>query len=125
MITDEGTQRSGPRCGRGPITITAGVVKSCNPRWGYREVRMLEPDTETTDNFAVELSILMPCLNEARTVGACVKKALAYLDLHEINGEVIVADNGSTDGSPAIAANIGARGSSRFKRIRERAPRRH
>jgi glycosyltransferase involved in cell wall biosynthesis len=51
----------------------------------------------------------MPCLNEARTVGACVKKARDYLDLHSIKGEVIVADNGSTDGSQAIAAGLGAR----------------
>ena len=57
----------------------------------------------------LELSIVMPCLNEARTVGTCVKKALAYLDLHEIKGEVIVADNGSTDGSPSIVVDIGAR----------------
>ncbi len=57
----------------------------------------------------LELSILMPCLNEARTVGICVWKAFAWLQQHAINGEVIVADNGSTDGSQAIAARIGAR----------------
>jgi glycosyltransferase involved in cell wall biosynthesis len=64
---------------------------------------------ETTDDFVMELSIVMPCLNEARTVGTCVRKALAYLELHDIKGEVIVADNGSTDGSQAIAASLGAR----------------
>jgi glycosyltransferase involved in cell wall biosynthesis len=57
----------------------------------------------------VELSIVMPCLNEARTVGTCVRKALAYLKLNNIDGEVIVADNGSTDGSQAIAVALGAR----------------
>jgi glycosyltransferase involved in cell wall biosynthesis len=77
--------------------------------WLKREVRMLEADTETTDDFVVELSIVMPCLNEARTVGTCVRKALVYLELHDIRGEVIVADNGSTDGSQAIAASLGAR----------------
>jgi glycosyltransferase involved in cell wall biosynthesis len=51
----------------------------------------------------------MPCLNEARTVGTCVGKALAYLELHDIAGEVIVADNGSTDDSQAIARGLGAR----------------
>jgi glycosyltransferase involved in cell wall biosynthesis len=64
---------------------------------------------EIADGFPLELSIVMPCLNEARTVGTCVRKALDYLDLHDIRGEVIVADNGSTDGSQAIAASLGAR----------------
>jgi glycosyltransferase involved in cell wall biosynthesis len=58
---------------------------------------------------APELSIVMPCLNEANTVGACVTKAFTYLHLHDIDGEVIVADNGSTDRSRAIAAGLGAR----------------
>lgn len=57
----------------------------------------------------VELTILMPCLNEARTVGACVAKAMRFLTEHGIRGEIIVADNGSTDGSQAIARNLGAR----------------
>src|SRR5215813_13732583 len=70
---------------------------------------MLEIETKAPDDFAVELSIVMPCLDEARTVGTCVRKALAYLDLHNINGEVIVADNGSTDGSQVIASGLGAR----------------
>jgi glycosyltransferase involved in cell wall biosynthesis len=56
-----------------------------------------------------ELSIVMPCLNEAKTVGICVTKALAWLQRQDIHGEVIVADNGSTDGSGAIAARLGAR----------------
>ncbi len=56
-----------------------------------------------------ELSIVMPCLNEAKTVGTCVTKAFAWLQRHNIHGEVIVADNGSTDGSRAIAAGLGAR----------------
>jgi glycosyltransferase involved in cell wall biosynthesis len=56
-----------------------------------------------------ELSIVMPCLNEAKTVGTCVTKAFAWLHRHEVRGEVIVADNGSTDGSRTIAAGLGAR----------------
>jgi len=57
----------------------------------------------------VELTILMPCLNEAETLGACVRKARGFLDAYGVVGEVLVADNGSTDGSPAIAAAAGAR----------------
>jgi len=57
----------------------------------------------------VELSIVMPCLNEADTVGVCVEKAMRILREHQIAGEVIVADNGSEDGSQEIAARLGAR----------------
>jgi glycosyltransferase involved in cell wall biosynthesis len=70
---------------------------------------MLEPDTKTEDDSRIELSIVMPCLNEAQTLGICIEKALSYLDMHQIRGEVIVADNGSTDGSQEIAAALGAR----------------
>ena len=57
----------------------------------------------------VELSIVMPCLNEAETLAVCIKKAKAFLDTYGIAGEVIVADNGSTDGSLQIANAMGAR----------------
>jgi len=56
-----------------------------------------------------ELSIVMPCLNEARTLAACIKKAQLFLKEHGIGGEVIVADNGSTDGSIEISQNLKAR----------------
>ena len=55
-----------------------------------------------------ELTVLMPCLNEAETVGICVRKARNYLDTRGIDGEILVADNGSTDGSQKIAAELGA-----------------
>lgn len=57
----------------------------------------------------IELSIVMPCLNEAETLATCVRKAHLFLEQHGIRGEVIVADNGSTDGSQQIAAANGAR----------------
>jgi glycosyltransferase involved in cell wall biosynthesis len=57
----------------------------------------------------LELSIVMPCLNEAATVADCVRQARDALTKYGINGEVIVADNGSTDGSRDIATAAGAR----------------
>jgi hypothetical protein len=58
---------------------------------------------------AIELTIVMPCLNEAATLAGCVQEALRALKLQQIVGEVIVADNGSTDGSQAVATRLGAR----------------
>ncbi len=52
---------------------------------------------------AIELSIVMPCLNEAETLGICIDKAKSFLWRTGIAGEVVIADNGSTDGSQAIA----------------------
>jgi hypothetical protein len=57
----------------------------------------------------MELTILMPCLNEAMTVESCIRKAHDFLAKRNITGEVLVADNGSTDGSPALAEAAGAR----------------
>jgi glycosyltransferase involved in cell wall biosynthesis len=57
----------------------------------------------------IELSIVMPCLNEADTLGTCIETAQAALADHKIAGEIVVADNGSTDGSAEIAADRGAR----------------
>lgn len=57
----------------------------------------------------MELSVVMPCLNEAETVEACVRKAVAAIKAGGIDGEVVVADNGSTDGSQALAEGAGAR----------------
>lgn len=57
----------------------------------------------------IELSIVMPCLNEAETLAVCVDKANAYLARSGVVGEVVIADNGSTDGSQQIAIDHGAR----------------
>jgi len=57
----------------------------------------------------VELSVVMPCLNEAETIETCVRKAIGFLEEHGIDGEVVIADNGSTDGSQQLARAAGAR----------------
>lgn len=57
----------------------------------------------------VELTILMPCLNEAETLAVCIRKARRFFESSGVIGEVVIADNGSTDGSREIAAAEGAR----------------
>ena len=57
----------------------------------------------------MELTILMPCLDEAQTLARCIDKANSYLTRAGIDGEIVIADNGSTDGSRAIAQSHGAR----------------
>ncbi|HVB06170.1 MAG TPA: glycosyltransferase family 2 protein [Acidimicrobiales bacterium] len=66
-------------------------------------VSLVQPDPE------LELSIVIPCLNERATIGSCIDKAFAYLHGAAVEGEVVVADNGSTDGSVAIVEASGAR----------------
>ncbi len=67
-----------------------------------------EPETGVAAE-AIELSIVMPCLNEAETLGVCIEKANRFLAESGVAGEVVIADNGSTDGSQAIAQSLGAR----------------
>lgn len=57
----------------------------------------------------IELTILMPCLNEVRTLGNCIRQAQDFLQREHIAGEVLIADNGSSDGSQAVAWGLGAR----------------
>jgi glycosyltransferase involved in cell wall biosynthesis len=57
---------------------------------------------------APEVSIVIPCLNEAETLGACIERAAASMRDHQIAGEIVVADNGSSDDSQAIATRLGA-----------------
>jgi glycosyltransferase involved in cell wall biosynthesis len=66
-------------------------------------------DALATAAQAIELSVVMPCLNERETVGVCIRKAMVALKDAGIPGEVIVADNGSTDGSVELAQAEGAR----------------
>lgn len=57
----------------------------------------------------MKLTILMPCLNEARTLGACIKQAQSFLNNNNIDGEILIADNSSTEGSQNIARELVAR----------------
>jgi len=68
-----------------------------------------EQSEEDAPTSALELSIVMPCLNEADTVGICIQKALRSMQQAGINGEIVIADNGSTDRSVEIARKEGAR----------------
>lgn len=70
---------------------------------------MNHPSEISVPADALELTILMPCLNEAETLGGCVEEALSALRTAGLRGEVVVADNGSTDGSQEIATRLGAR----------------
>lgn len=70
---------------------------------------VLDMDRSVSLDSPLELTILMPCLNEQETIEVCVQKALAFLARANIQGEVLIADNGSTDGSQALAEAAGAR----------------
>ena len=70
--------------------------------------RRPSPSHETAHDV-IEVTVVIPCLNEADTVATCVRKAVTAMDDAGISGEVVVADNGSTDGSIAIAREAGAR----------------
>lgn len=76
---------------------------------------MLRSDIQPTcaptadDHRPVELSVVIPCLNEADTLGTCIRKARSAIRQHDVQAEIIVADNGSTDGSIEIAKALGAR----------------
>jgi glycosyltransferase involved in cell wall biosynthesis len=75
------------------------------------ESRVSAPVRQATDQAGPtpEVSIVMPCLNEAETLAACIRKAKRGLREEGVDGEVIIADNGSTDGSQSIALQEGAR----------------
>ena len=68
-----------------------------------------EPQAETDEAIEPEVSVVMPCLNEAETLAACIEKAQRAFREQGIRGEVVIADNGSTDGSQEIARRLGAR----------------
>jgi glycosyltransferase involved in cell wall biosynthesis len=73
------------------------------------DVSSAEANTSPVAEVVPELSVVMPCLNEAQTIAICIRKALDSFERIGIAGEVVVADNGSTDGSQEIAEGLGAR----------------
>jgi len=77
----------------------------------YKNRQLKKAVTAPTEviEAAPELSIVMPCLNEAETIGTCIQKAQEFLHEYKVAGEIVVADNGSTDGSQEIATLMGAR----------------
>jgi len=80
------------------------VSTALRPEFQSKTVSLPSRHTES-----IELSVVMPCLNEAETLETCIRKAQGALRDANISGEVIVADNGSTDGSIEIAERLGAR----------------
>src|SRR5437764_15022870 len=103
--------RIGQHCLDGPSPGGRGILRARRRRNDRRRAPVLsvprpQPQREMSP---VRLTILMPCLDEARTLAACIKKAQSYLAHAGISGEIIVADNGSTDGSREIAHALGAR----------------
>src|SRR5712671_3199851 len=68
-----------------------------------------EPRVASNAQSAVEVSVVIPCLNESNSIGICVSKAMNAFHAAGLRGEVVVADNGSTDGSIEIAGKLGAR----------------
>jgi glycosyltransferase involved in cell wall biosynthesis len=73
------------------------------------EIPALDEAPRASERKPLELSVVMPCLNESLTLGTCIKKARDTMSRLGILGEIVVADNGSTDGSQALAESLGAR----------------
>ena len=75
-----------------------------------RPTTFFAPTRERADRVSdIELSIVMPCLNEAKSLPLCIAKAQRFLERYDVRGEIIVADNGSTDESVDIAKSLNAR----------------
>ena len=79
------------------------------PDYENRQLKKAVTAPTAVIEVAPELSIVMPCLNEAETIGTCIQKAQEFLHQNKVAGEIVIADNGSTDGSQEIASLMGAR----------------
>ena len=100
--------------------LSSGMLSNSRRPTGTASVTNLRRTTDAGALPPVELSIVMPCLNEAETIGTCVEKAHEFLRAAGVDGEVIVADNGATDGSREIATKLGASSPSETGRGRTR-----
>ena len=92
-----------------PLDIGRSSTMSFDREISATKALVQELDALVSDEESIELSVVMPCLNERESVGICVRKAFAALQAVGVRGEVIVGDNGSTDGSVEIAEMEGAR----------------
>ena len=94
-------------------TFTVGVdsLLAFRVRLGatMRPMQTAEESAQASVDGPLDVSIIIPCLNEETSVGECVKKALAWLSGSSFSGEVLVVDNGSTDGTAEAARAEGAR----------------
>src|SRR5579871_5778391 len=94
---------------------TGGYARRCAPVLSIRSMAAWPPGvSEATEAVpeppvACDVSVVMPCLNEEQTIGACIRKAQEGLARLGLRGEIIVCDNGSTDRSVEIATALGAR----------------
>src|SRR5262245_12761493 len=98
-----------------PASAPSGLLKTL----GWRAMIPCDMSTVETagrpqpiaapESHPLEVSVVIPCLNEAKSLSFCIEKALQAFQSASIQGEVVVADNGSTDGSVAIAQSLGAR----------------
>ena len=88
---------------RGPENVSESAQSNV-----VRNIRFWEAANDREPG-ACEVSVVMPCLNEADTLGLCIQKAQTAFREHQIKGEIVVADNGSTDASIEIAERCGAR----------------
>jgi glycosyltransferase involved in cell wall biosynthesis len=95
-------------CARGVATGITLKSRTLPGEWTSQQ-DIEAPGCGTQEGDDVELTVVMPCLNEAETVATCVRKAIGFLAESGISGEVVIADNGSTDGSQQLAEAEGAR----------------
>ncbi len=91
--------------------VTESIIQPVAEKARADEKASADEKTSTAadEQPACEVSVVMPCLNEAETLATCIRKAMSSLEEHDIDGEVVVGDNGSTDGSQEIARREGAR----------------
>ncbi len=97
---DSNLRSTGARLARVPEALPARQPRPALGHPAPDRVAALHP---------VQLSVILPCLNEADTIATCVRNALEGIRNAGVSGEVVVADNGSTDGSPVLARAAGAR----------------